>query len=98
MLSEPVSPIWTFHFKLFFFNRVFEWKVPQGDRGGIPNLDPWKYMCLLSMEGTKGRSRRYSQSRSMEVHVPALTVFVKGLFESEDFDMDDTPSSQPKNS
>lgn len=50
------------------------------------------------MEGTTGRSRRYSQSRSMEVHVPAFTVFVKGLFELEDFDMDDTPSSQPKNS
>lgn len=50
MLSEPVSPIWTFHFKFFFFNRVIEWKVPQGDRGRIHDLDPWKkYMCLLSL-------------------------------------------------
>lgn len=54
---------------------------------------------FLDFGGTAGRSRRHSRSRSVEeVHVPAFTVFGKGLFELEDFDMDDPHSSQPKNS
>lgn len=46
-----------------------------------------------------GRSRRHSRSRSVEeVHMPAFTAFGKGLFELEDFDMDDPQSLQTKNS